>query len=117
MRVHLLFCKEGWKCIDEVSDSAINQAASTDHVSGELLEGEFPGGVGVETPLPAVLAVVGHGEEHQGPGRGWRGHRGDLLHLVALGHVEELLHRDPRHDDAHLSTVSEVWLKTDSGTI
>ena len=22
MRVHLLFCKEGWKCIDEVSDQA-----------------------------------------------------------------------------------------------
>ena len=81
----------------------------TDHVSGELLEGEFPGGVGVETPLPAVLAVVGHGEEHQGPGRGWRGHRGDLLHLVALGHVEELLHRDPSHPAAHTLTVSGLW--------
>ena len=114
----LLQRKRIGKCIDEVSDSAINQAAaSTDHVSGELLEGEFPGGVGVETPLPAVLAVVGHGEEHQGPGRGWRGHRGDLLHLVALGHVEELLHRDPRHpaDHTRTRTVSGLWLKTESG--
>ena len=83
---------------------SINQG--TDHVSGELLEGELPGGVGVEAPLPAVLAVVGHGEEHQGPGHGWRGHRGDLLHVVTLGLVEELLHRDPRHDAAHTSTVS-----------
>ena len=92
-----------------MSDSAINQAASTDHVSGELLEGELPGGVGVEAPLPAVLAVVGHGEEDQGPGHGWRGHRGDLLHVVTLGLVEELLHRYPRHDAAHTSTVSGLW--------